>query len=405
VHRLLPCHPGPKPDELLTSWIARVSYANGMTPTLFIASISEASGWMTDYDCSPSQQLNAALSARTGVHREEIESLTLASYEGVLFESRAFLGTLPSYILPLRLFRKADGCRLQYCPECIVPEPFYRRSWRLALNVLCTKHKRYLVDECTGCGAPITYLRAGTSEVRVGSTLPLWCASCGCAYAAGSDHSSVDAPLAEAQMMVERALARGYADLGRCQVHSLLFFMGVRHLLRVLASGNHGASLREVIRNANGLPNDEMGWRVGERFEFLKNTHRAGLLRLLVPLLRDWPREFVRYCRAARMPAEGLLHRYLTLQDVPYWCAREFGIYSARPRYDPSVEEIKAMMRYVQSGKDSSAVQIVRRFLLRKRATAKYRDLRNLVMEKSSLVRLTQVLAHRWAALEASRAA
>lgn len=85
-----------------------------------------------DIDGIADDRILAILSASTLTPIEQCRATTLASYEGVLFESHQPLGRT-TWIMPLGVrarTRLSPG--LQYCPACLEQAPYYRRLWRVS---------------------------------------------------------------------------------------------------------------------------------------------------------------------------------------------------------------------------------------------------------------------------------
>jgi hypothetical protein len=53
------------------------------------------------------------------------------------------------------LYIKASS--LRFCPKCLNDAPYYRINWHLKSSVACIKHKCWLQDRCSGCGAEIHF--------------------------------------------------------------------------------------------------------------------------------------------------------------------------------------------------------------------------------------------------------
>jgi hypothetical protein len=78
---------------------------------------------------------------------------------------------------------------LQYCPRCLAegPEPYFRRGWRFAIEVVCVRHRCRLHDACWRCGALVAPLAQTMS-----SRNPL-CAACGAVLAEAAAKPAPDA--------------------------------------------------------------------------------------------------------------------------------------------------------------------------------------------------------------------
>lgn len=155
--RLLPWRPRPEPDELLSSWLARVARGNsGKLHTFCHAVWPGLQIWNRDIDAVAPALLLAELGRRTGVDASRIDQTTLRSLEGVLFEDLQVVGPT-QWVRPLGVFhrtRRRGG--QQWCPLCLAAdqEPYYRRRWRLAIASTCPCHGLVLADTCHDCGAP-----------------------------------------------------------------------------------------------------------------------------------------------------------------------------------------------------------------------------------------------------------
>jgi hypothetical protein len=133
----------PQPDELLSSWLHRLAYANGVAPRGFACVFGLGSGmWSPAIDFRPSSDIENLLRANAGVSHAQIVAMTLAS------------GIPTELLLPLRNSgRRGTSTWLQYCPQCLAGDehPYFRRSWRLATKVSCRHHRCGLRDRCPSC--------------------------------------------------------------------------------------------------------------------------------------------------------------------------------------------------------------------------------------------------------------
>ncbi len=136
----------PQPDELLSSFMHRIAFANGLPARRFGEELGFGEGlWSPKLDLSPQPAMLRLLADRTGLG-SEIAGMALGD------ESRPLL-------LPLRCpvgrGRKARrrAAWLQYCPLCLADDarPYFRRRWRLATMLACRRHGRQLLDRCPCC--------------------------------------------------------------------------------------------------------------------------------------------------------------------------------------------------------------------------------------------------------------
>lgn len=99
---LWPIHLKPMPDELLSSWLMRITRAYITTPHTFVRKLwPDIEIWNRDLDRLAPMTIIEDLARHTGVSIQRAINTTLRAYEGVVFEHLAVNG-LTSWILPLR---------------------------------------------------------------------------------------------------------------------------------------------------------------------------------------------------------------------------------------------------------------------------------------------------------------
>ena len=132
----------PEPDELLSSWLHRLALAHGLPPRVFAMALGLGGGaWSGRLDLAPPAALLEHLALRTG------------------FAALSFRDFGARALLPLRTKvspRRKDRWRatwLQACPCCLAEDqnPYFRRAWRLATTIFCSRHARRLIDRCPAC--------------------------------------------------------------------------------------------------------------------------------------------------------------------------------------------------------------------------------------------------------------
>ncbi|QTG17052.1 TniQ family protein (plasmid) [Agrobacterium tumefaciens] len=138
-----PINVSPQPDELLSSWLHRLAYANGVAPRAFARVFGLGSGmWSPSIDLRPSSDVKNVLCANAGISHDQILEMSLTS------------GLPMELLLPLRNSgRRGTSTWLQFCPRCLAGDehPYFRRSWRLATKVSCGDHRSGLRDRCPSC--------------------------------------------------------------------------------------------------------------------------------------------------------------------------------------------------------------------------------------------------------------
>jgi len=162
----------PAPGELLSSWLHRLSYANGVPPHYFGALLgAPGENWSARLDRALPDRILQLLGERTHIPLEDITALTVAP------------DALAGLRLPLRpgsqqtCVPERQVTWLQFCPACLAEDetPYFRRGWSLATRVSCFRHGCRLRDRCPSCGqglAPFSQKRLVPHQI---------CASCGAA--------------------------------------------------------------------------------------------------------------------------------------------------------------------------------------------------------------------------------
>ena len=133
----------PQADELLSSWLHRLAHANGVAPRAFARVLRRNSGmWSPALDLRLPSDIAKLLSANTGIAPDELAAMMLPH-------------ALPrQLLLPLRNSgHRTDSTWLQFCSYCLAEDaqPYFRRRWRLATRVSCSKHSCRLRDRCPSC--------------------------------------------------------------------------------------------------------------------------------------------------------------------------------------------------------------------------------------------------------------
>ncbi|AYG61813.1 TniQ family protein [Rhizobium jaguaris] len=137
----------PQPDELLSSWLHRLAFANGVAPRAFARVLGLAPGmWSASLDLRLPGDIARQLYANTGVSLDQLSAMTLSH-------------ALPKQLLlPLRNSGRRDRSTwLQFCSQCLTEnsQPYFQRRWRLASRIACALHGCRLRDRCPSCRSRI----------------------------------------------------------------------------------------------------------------------------------------------------------------------------------------------------------------------------------------------------------
>lgn len=355
-------------DELLSSWLMRLAMANGQKLHTFCSVTWTGKAiWNRDIDKSADAEITRTLSYKTGVSVERARETTLATYEGILFERHNTLGPA-SWIMPVGIYHRTRRCfGLQYCSQCLGEDkiPYYRRRWRLAFMTVCERHHSLLHDRCEQCGVAVNFHRNELGNYRklAAESLTL-CYACGFDFRESSNgrlgrYQQLSHIAPEEVEFTAGLLATLNSDVVQTshniKTYPLLFFAGLRHLLKILAMHNKRIeTLRRSISAAYGLETySPTSSRPHPDFQELSVTARRQLLVLARCLLEDWPRRFIEVSREHKIWSSLWLrhsesHPKSTGHYAPFWFWSVVHEHLYRARYCPSSLEINSAIAYLK---------------------------------------------------------
>lgn len=343
----------PLEDELFSSWLVRLAWANGEKLHSFCRRRLGIVRNLWNHDIDRLSDANAIerSAAAVGAPIQRIFECTLAAYEGILYEHHVIKG-VSAWIMPVgRYARTHTRHGQQYCPRCLAADgdrPYFRRRWRLAFWVMCPEHHTLMCDACWNCGAPVSFHEGDFGWRKFRDVCPIvFCPKCNADLrAAPTQHEELPPDLVRLHAQVSEALTDGWAQLdnGR-RVHSILFFGGLRHLLRLLSSHGYTRAVRETLLAFMGefaldlFPQGHPG-----RFEDLRIGDRSFLLILLANILCGWPTSFLYACRSAHISSSYIFDYK---RPVPLWLEDEIRWDLDDGYYVPSTEERSAVERHL----------------------------------------------------------
>lgn len=341
---LWPIHLKPRPDELLSSWLMRLTRAYVTTPHTFVHKLwPDIAVWNRDPDRLAPMAIVEDLARHTGVSIQRAFNTTLRAYEGVVFEHLVVNGLTP-WILPLRIWHRLHlRCGQQYCPACLAQdEQYFRRRWRLSLVTGCTEHELVLLDCCPRCGAPVNFHRAAYWIPRLSS-----CYRCGEDLVASVDAAEhLDSQELQAQRHLQYVITRGFAELrGVGPVYGHLYLLGYRAVCRYLLSKRGQPALFAITRG-HSLPAVETVQVAHNNMDFAPISLRRRLILAAWKILADWPDGFVESCRRYRIRGSDILGDDASL---PHWLHRTMRQHIDHMRYTPTVAELCSAIRFLDS--------------------------------------------------------
>lgn len=159
---ILPAHPKPYFDELLSSWLIRLAHTNGLKVQTFCHLLfPNFEIWNRDIDRHAPDFVIETLAEKTGSTAEQIHATTLNFFQGKLFDNNKLSAQL-SWISSLKAHhRKRQHHGIAFCPQCLADDEtaYFRKSWRIAMHTFCPIHQIMLHDCCPQCGTYIAFHR------------------------------------------------------------------------------------------------------------------------------------------------------------------------------------------------------------------------------------------------------
>ncbi|BEV05032.1 TniQ family protein [Chryseobacterium gambrini] len=159
----------PNHDELFSSWLFRLSNEYNLKPYTFLQNyigFTDFKSLRRDLDLSGNSFLIDFFTSHTPLRRNKIKKMFLSDYSGKLFTETSKKYSTYSNILPLGLSNRENKKQygLQYCPNCLKENGYYKKNWRLITSLVCLKCYCYLKDRCENCGNPINFFKIFTSK-------------------------------------------------------------------------------------------------------------------------------------------------------------------------------------------------------------------------------------------------
>lgn len=328
---VLPVHPQLRDDELLSSWLVRVAWANRLKVHSLCVQMAgnDAPVWSRDIDRLLPAWFLYEIERLTGTPASTAKA---AGLDGI---AESLNGCKPNrignetWLLPLGIWhRKRRRFGVQYCPICLhVPEGQYiRRAWRLAFYTECEVHRVLLHDRCYACGAPVTYFRADVGLRRRPEAPSMGtCSNCEAplfkAPLSRFEWPSSSLGVAVRNLLFMKDFGWVFLD-GKSFTNPANLFRVLRQFIRIMASNTADGQLYDAV--ADQLWPE--GYRVlgnrGAAFEDRGVEERHGLFGMATWLAMDWPERFRSTFRAAG------IGRYCLIQDMaepPDWYRAEYN--------------------------------------------------------------------------------
>lgn len=258
-------------DELLSSYLSRVAIMYGVSPRTFAETLLQAVKGRTavsqrDMDSSIDDERLRFLAYKTRTTYEELFSLTLRSFTGILYEEIKIHGATPF----LERFRMEGGIPqrsgIKVCPDCMREKLYFRKLWRLAFYNVCHIHRKELLPYCPKCNSPFRVFSSHSHEFGT-------CFKCGTpVQELTSKTYEENAPEVKAVRTFIKVIEQGAFITGDSQViYPLSFFKGLRLICNFVVRSMKSRGEKVPDINLEFLP-FELKLRIfTTAYEWLKN--------------------------------------------------------------------------------------------------------------------------------------
>lgn len=349
----------PLEDELLSSWIVRLSIAHGQKLHTFTRLLWKDSGiWARDVDKSVTKEQVKVLAEKCGVKFENAWETTLENYVGLIYETHKPLGP-SAWITSVGInHRTRIKFGLQFCPQCLAEDqkPYFRRHWRLSFFTVCTKHEIQLLDCCPKCFSPVNFHRDELGNYY--SFAPSYITRCyNCQFDLRKWQAAKTNLLPNELVFYNKlkdTAKNGFWMLKQNRpIHSLTFFAGLRQILKVL-----GMNDKRIQNLRNDLPHLYFQpisiSRKTTDFPELRVAERRNFLLMASSLLTNWSENFVYLSKKHRIWSSLWLRHLEQNRDgvfkpCPFWFWETINEFLIHRRYQPTMREIEAAKSFLKA--------------------------------------------------------
>ena len=300
--------PRPKDDELLSSFLTRVAHAHGIGAYRFFSyHLPHTSIWNRDIDRSVSDSTLLQIALLSGHAIERLQDMTLRCYttfsDANLDQcSGKKVEAISPWINSIGIYhttRRRYG--LQYCPACLVDDPFFKKAWRLSFVTICSQHNCYLLDACPSCDAPIAPHRNHVSHLN--------CHICQRSFI-NSRLPNIDIDVDKELQVLQNFYLQGYSSTIPINAEFDDLLIGTHKLLSILRKRRNHYRGSDILLNAGEAP-----------IELLRHDSRSKVINFLYELLSFWPDSFRQLTNEV-----GLNQRHAIGYCNPQWVQAELNM-------------------------------------------------------------------------------
>lgn len=316
---LLPAYSKPLPDELLSSWLARMSQDHGLYIYEFCQLCwPKMAIFERDIDRNIKDEAIHAIALRTNCSFEEVKATSIRHFEYTLYDpSNKNYNVRTKWVLPIgRESFKHKKKGLMFCPSCLQQDtetPYYRKKWRLALTFVCMACGCYLYDCCPWCGSPICFFR-NSIGLSNQACFKNWvtCSNC------KRDLRDADIEKAPDQIIEVQKRLYDIMEFGFNNriVYPIQYFDVLGLMVKILISYRPRVqSLRKELFQQLKIPFFTLQCNK-PKFEALEYSKRIQVITVAYWLLENWPERFLFYCKKHGLSSTDVLPRF---KNAPFW--------------------------------------------------------------------------------------
>lgn len=149
--------PIPYYDELLTSWLFRISRANYTRISVIVNKLFKIKRFYErDFDLFDFSKIDLATFYKI-TNLSNIEELQLRKYIGFLEES-INTKNKKRWIVPISITSFKDiFYSTRFCPKCLEENNYLKQEWRIMIVNICKKHLCFLQNYCPNCKKGLKY--------------------------------------------------------------------------------------------------------------------------------------------------------------------------------------------------------------------------------------------------------
>lgn len=308
-------------DELISSWICRISEMYGMPIQRIFKSRPfepDYSRYLRHIDYVIPPVLAEYIERQAGSDIEVIGNHSCQRFLGRTIRNMGSVNYC-RWIVPSRLTESSNGRGYAICPMCLAQgvESHYRVEWLFSLVTFCPEHRCILLNECPFCGARIypwglSYSTTTPGNLRI-------CYRCGTQYGNGKVNSVDDVDTLVYRHLLMLVSTGSKISLPVSELvpgqNVLEFFEILYDLIWLFFLQPQGSRLVRAAVLEFGVKVAKLN-SCGTLFEYLSPEHRYRIVCLVIALLESWPDKFLSIIRSAEKSGPRYKVDFLRL---PIW--------------------------------------------------------------------------------------